>query len=503
MSSSTAALDRSSSISIRIPRNLSQPRPTWSPDCVPVLKAAARARSNTARSSSPAWRGFSTSAKARSRMPIHHDLGRPSIEIYASEIALVASEIALARKKLRSWTKPRRVPTSLVAQPGKSRIYHEPLGVVLIIGPWNYPLQLVLAPLVGAIAAGNCAIVKPSEVVPAISRRARRSGCPSISTPNASRSIAGRSRRDDRAPGRAVRPHFLHGQRHRRAHRHGGRGQAPDAGHARARRQEPVHRRSADRSRRRRQAHRLGQVLQRRARPASRPITCSSTRRIEEAPVSRRRKPSTTSSATTPQSSPDLRPDRQRPPPSAADEAAFPAAARSSPAARPTKTIATSRPPFCATCRPRTRPSWPTRSSGRSCRCSAVKDIEQAIAFVNARPKPLALYLFSSDPFDPGKRARAHELGRRDRQSRLAAPDGPIAALWRRRAQRDGGLSRPGHVRDLQPYEVGARETDVVRPVVLLSALHRRSRRSSIRNCLMTGERGRNARIRRSILSHG
>ena len=100
---------------------------------------------------------------------IHHDLGRPSIEIYASETALVASELALTRKKLRSWARPQRVPTSLVGQPGKSRIYHEPLGVVLIIGPWNYPLQLVIAPLVGAIAAGNCAVVKPSEVVPTMS----------------------------------------------------------------------------------------------------------------------------------------------------------------------------------------------------------------------------------------------------------------------------------------------------------------------------------------------
>ena len=100
---------------------------------------------------------------------IHRDLGRPAVEIYASEIALIASELALTRKKLRSWAKPQRVPTSLVAQPGKSRILHEPLGVVLIIGPWNYPLQLVLAPLVGAIAAGNCAVVKPSEVVPTIS----------------------------------------------------------------------------------------------------------------------------------------------------------------------------------------------------------------------------------------------------------------------------------------------------------------------------------------------
>jgi aldehyde dehydrogenase (NAD+) len=100
---------------------------------------------------------------------IHSDLGRPSIEIYASEIAFVAGEVALTRKKLRSWSKPRRVATSLVGQPGTSRIYNEPLGVVLIIGPWNYPLQLVLVPLLGAIAAGNCAVVKPSEFAPATS----------------------------------------------------------------------------------------------------------------------------------------------------------------------------------------------------------------------------------------------------------------------------------------------------------------------------------------------
>jgi aldehyde dehydrogenase (NAD+) len=112
---------------------------------------------------------FLTERAAEIETAIQHDLGRPAIEIYASEIALVASELALTRRKLRSWTRPQRVWTSLVAQPGKSRIYHDPLGVVLIIGPWNYPLQLVLAPLVGAIAAGDCAIVKPSEVVPTVS----------------------------------------------------------------------------------------------------------------------------------------------------------------------------------------------------------------------------------------------------------------------------------------------------------------------------------------------
>jgi aldehyde dehydrogenase (NAD+) len=97
------------------------------------------------------------------------DLGRPSIEVYPTEIAFVASEIQLLKKKLKSWAKPVRVPTALVGQPGRSWIYHEPFGLVLIIGPWNYPVQLVLGPLTGALAAGNCAVVKPSEIAPATS----------------------------------------------------------------------------------------------------------------------------------------------------------------------------------------------------------------------------------------------------------------------------------------------------------------------------------------------
>jgi aldehyde dehydrogenase (NAD+) len=101
---------------------------------------------------------------------LRDDMGRPSFEVYPSEIAFCAAEASLARKQLRSWCKPKRVPTSLVGQPGTSWIYTEPLGVVLIIGPWNYPLQLVLVPLIGAIAAGNCAVLKPSEVVPSMSR---------------------------------------------------------------------------------------------------------------------------------------------------------------------------------------------------------------------------------------------------------------------------------------------------------------------------------------------
>ena len=100
---------------------------------------------------------------------LHADLGKPATEAFGSEIGLPLSEIRLTRKKLASWMKPERVRTSLLAMPGRSYIYKEPLGVTLIIAPWNYPFQLVVLPLIGAIAAGNCAVVKPSEISPNVS----------------------------------------------------------------------------------------------------------------------------------------------------------------------------------------------------------------------------------------------------------------------------------------------------------------------------------------------
>jgi aldehyde dehydrogenase (NAD+) len=100
---------------------------------------------------------------------LRQDLGKPTFETYLTETAFISKEVALARRKLASWARPERVATPFFAQPGKSRICREPYGVVLIIGPWNYPLQLVLVPLVGAIAAGNCAVIKPSELAPATS----------------------------------------------------------------------------------------------------------------------------------------------------------------------------------------------------------------------------------------------------------------------------------------------------------------------------------------------
>jgi aldehyde dehydrogenase (NAD+) len=95
---------------------------------------------------------------------IHSDLGRPEIEGWITDVSVTVAEIDLTLKNLARWTRPERVSTPLNIQPATSRIVREPLGVVLIIAPWNYPVQLLLSPLVGAIAAGNCAVLKPSEV---------------------------------------------------------------------------------------------------------------------------------------------------------------------------------------------------------------------------------------------------------------------------------------------------------------------------------------------------
>lgn len=100
---------------------------------------------------------------------LHQDLRKPEVEAWAADISLVIAEIGLAKKHLRRWMKPESIWTPMKLQPGKSWVVREPLGLVLIIAPWNYPVQLALAPLVAAIAAGNAAIVKPSEVTPHVS----------------------------------------------------------------------------------------------------------------------------------------------------------------------------------------------------------------------------------------------------------------------------------------------------------------------------------------------
>lgn len=93
---------------------------------------------------------------------LYLDLHKSPEESFLSEIQMVLSEIKYHIKHLARWTKPRRVPFSLLTFPGKGAIQYQPYGVVLIIAPWNYPFQLLINPLVGAISAGNCAVLKPS-----------------------------------------------------------------------------------------------------------------------------------------------------------------------------------------------------------------------------------------------------------------------------------------------------------------------------------------------------
>jgi aldehyde dehydrogenase (NAD+) len=98
---------------------------------------------------------------------LYQDLKKPPEEAYAAEIGMVLMEIRIALKNLRKWSKPESVPTNLLNLPSSSKIIHDPLGVVLIIAPWNYPFQLLILPLVGAIAGGNAVMLKPSELAPA------------------------------------------------------------------------------------------------------------------------------------------------------------------------------------------------------------------------------------------------------------------------------------------------------------------------------------------------
>ena len=93
---------------------------------------------------------------------LHEDLGKCDYEGYLTEIVMVKQELQDAMRHLKRWMKPCRVPAAIGQFPGACRILSEPYGVTLSMSPWNYPFQLTVAPLIGAISAGNCAVIKPS-----------------------------------------------------------------------------------------------------------------------------------------------------------------------------------------------------------------------------------------------------------------------------------------------------------------------------------------------------
>ncbi len=139
--------------------------------------AAAREVFRAGRTKPYAWRV--AQLEAIRRMLVEHetdfadalaqDLGKHPTESWLTEIGFVTNEVTHTLGHLRRWLRPARVGVPLSLQPGRAKVLREPLGVVLIIAPWNYPLHLSLAPMVGAIAAGNAVVLKPSELAPATS----------------------------------------------------------------------------------------------------------------------------------------------------------------------------------------------------------------------------------------------------------------------------------------------------------------------------------------------
>jgi aldehyde dehydrogenase (NAD+) len=138
-------------------------------DAIPGIVAKLRAGFDSGRTRSLDWRREQLRAlKALVRErgdelveALQADLRKPTLEAWATDVGQVTVEAGLALRNLRRWTKPQRTGFYPL---GRSRVVHEPLGVVLIIAPWNYPVGLLFAPLIGAIAAGNAAVIKPSEV---------------------------------------------------------------------------------------------------------------------------------------------------------------------------------------------------------------------------------------------------------------------------------------------------------------------------------------------------
>ncbi|MDN4638995.1 aldehyde dehydrogenase family protein [Agreia sp. PsM10] len=144
---------------------------------IPDLVAAVRGRFDSGRTRSLTWRleqlsglrDFLIERGPELEKALRSDLAKNPSESQLTEIGVVLSEVTHTLSQLRTWLRPRRVGVPLALAPATASVMLEPLGVVLIISPWNYPVQLLLAPLVGALAAGNAVVLKPSELAPATS----------------------------------------------------------------------------------------------------------------------------------------------------------------------------------------------------------------------------------------------------------------------------------------------------------------------------------------------
>ncbi|GHC81499.1 aldehyde dehydrogenase [Nocardiopsis terrae] len=157
--------------------NTETPQPLTLTTDIPPVVARLRAAFDGGRTKPISWRRAQLRALRRMlteerpalEKALKDDLGKPPVEAHTTEIGFVVNEIDHTLKHLASWLRPQRVSVPMALAPARARRVREPLGTVLIVSPWNYPVNLALAPLVGAIAAGNSAVVKPSELSPATS----------------------------------------------------------------------------------------------------------------------------------------------------------------------------------------------------------------------------------------------------------------------------------------------------------------------------------------------
>jgi aldehyde dehydrogenase (NAD+) len=111
-----------------------------------------------------------TAREAELLAALHADVGKPRFEAWVTEVGFCLADIDHTLAHLASWAAKERVATPPMSQPSSSHIVREPLGVACVIAPWNYPAQLLLAPVIAAIAAGNAVVAKPSEVTPSVDR---------------------------------------------------------------------------------------------------------------------------------------------------------------------------------------------------------------------------------------------------------------------------------------------------------------------------------------------
>ena len=144
---------------------------------VPGIVARVRATYDSGRTRPMEWRleqldglvRMLTREEERFTAALATDLGKPSIEGYLADVKATINEIKDVRKHAPKWAKPRKVSLPMASKPAKGSVRPEPLGVALVIAPWNYPIQLLLNPMAAAVAAGNAVVAKPSELAPATS----------------------------------------------------------------------------------------------------------------------------------------------------------------------------------------------------------------------------------------------------------------------------------------------------------------------------------------------